>query len=99
MSNTIKIISTNIACIASERIGIMAYDKDGREYLLMNQDGGCVTFPRHTDACRFAKKVADKGEINLDLWSCRTPYGSSAWWIDGMEERQIEDERFGYFLI
>ena len=36
------------------------------------------------------------GSIDPDLWNCYTPYGTNAWLLDGHEERQIEDERFGY---
>ena len=43
-----------------------------------------------------ADKVNAKGEINADLWICYVPYGSVAWEIEGHEQRQIEDERFGY---
>jgi hypothetical protein len=47
-------------------------------------------------AIDLAKKVNERGIINADLWACHVPYGSDAWLLDGYEERQIEDERFGY---
>jgi len=41
-------------------------------------------------------KVKARGSVDVNLWICHAPYGTDAWLLDGNEERQIEDERFGY---
>ena len=69
---------------------VMALDADGRQYYLQDI---AVAFDR---ADRLADKVKERAFINLDLWFCHVPYGTTAWLLDGMEQRQIEDERFGY---
>jgi len=89
----IEITHTDIACISDDQVGIMAYDAQGREYVLLDSNGAFVTFNRATTARRFESTVAAKGKINADLWACRVPYGTEAWLIDGEEQRQIEDER------
>jgi len=70
---------------------VMATDAAGRQYYLQD-----APLP-YTKADRLTKRVEQRGAINPDLWVCHIPYGSQAWLIDGMEQRQIEDERFGYF--
>ena len=92
----IAITNTDISSIANDAICIMAYDAQGREYTLLTPEGVIRTFSRATEARRFEAKVAAKGEINANLWSCRAPYGTEAWLIDGEEQRQIEDERWGW---
>lgn len=69
---------------------LMTTDGAGREYYLRD-----AVLP-YAKACMLEKKVNQRGTINPDLWDCHTPYGTRAWLIDGMEQRQIEDERFGY---
>lgn len=69
---------------------ILANDKDGRQYYLTDD-----ALPFHR-AMNLLKRVKLAGEINANLWDCHVPYGTAAWLLDGMEERQIEDERFGY---
>lgn len=69
---------------------VIAYDKDGRRFDLI---GAAFSYDR---AEKLAAKVKDRGSIDPNLWNCYAPYGTDAWMLDGMEERQIEDERFGY---
>ena len=69
---------------------ILANDKDGRRYYLAD-----VELPLGR-AMHLLERVKLAGKINIDLWHCEVPYGTAAWLLDGMEERQIEDERFGY---
>lgn len=69
---------------------ITANDMQGRQYLLR---GVALPFLR---AQTLIAKIARAGEINVELWDCRTPYGTEAWLLDGCEEREMEDERFGY---
>jgi hypothetical protein len=75
---------------------IMAWDAQGREYILLSADSGFVTFQSPLDARRLVEKIKAKGLIDPAYWTCRAPYGSLAWDIDGEEERQIEDERNGW---
>jgi hypothetical protein len=65
-------------------------DAQGREYYLADATLELI------NARALAAKVNAKGQINVDLWLCHVPYGTSAWLLDGCEQRQIEDERFGY---
>lgn len=69
---------------------ITCSDSVGRQYYLKD-----ATMSRFM-ARALAAKVDAKGEINMDLWICHVPYGSVAWELEGHEQRQIEDERFGY---
>jgi hypothetical protein len=69
---------------------IACSDAQGRQYWLAD-----ATLPL-INARALAAKVNAKGEINADLWLCHVPYGTDAWLLDGHEDRQIEDERFGY---
>jgi hypothetical protein len=69
---------------------ILAGDQDGRQYYLAE-----VALP-YRRAVDLLGRVKQAREININLWHCHVPYGTAAWLIDGMEERQIEDERFGY---
>lgn len=95
MTHFINIIRTDISDIGDGTDCIMAYDSEGREYTLLTPDGDIRTFAYARDARRLEAKVAAKGQINADLWACRAPYGTLAWLIDGEEQRQIEDERWG----
>ena len=74
---------------------VQAWDAKGREYTL-----GDATYPIRPlpfeRAAAVVKRVKLAGKINPDLWSMRAPYGTDAWLEDGMEDRQIEDEKFGY---
>ena len=65
-------------------------DAEGRQYYRTD-----LKLALHV-ANDLAKKVNERGTINADLWACHVPYGSEAWEIEGCEQRQIEDERFGY---
>ena len=69
---------------------VIAYDKDGRQFDLI---GAAFSYIR---AEKLAAKVKERGSIDPDLWSYYAPYGTNAWLLDGHEERQLEDERFGY---
>lgn len=76
---------------------IIATDKQGREYVLSDGDGYVRAMPYvKADMVLHAIKAAGN-IINPDHWGVRAPYGTEAWLIDGEEDRQIEDERFGYF--
>lgn len=68
---------------------VMATDAAGREYYFEPMP--------YRKAVTLAERVEKRGAINPDLWDCHIPYGTLAWLTDGMEQRQIEDERFGYF--
>jgi wobble nucleotide-excising tRNase len=92
----IKITHTDISSLEADAYVIMAYDAQGREYTLLTPEGDFCTFDRATTARRFEAKVAAKGAINADLWTCRAPYGTEAWLADGMELRAIEDEQAGW---
>jgi len=77
--------------------GIMAHDSDGREYVLLDSDGDYRVMS-YVKADMVVDRIKAAGHmISLEHWSVRTPYGTQAWLIDGMEQRQIEDERFGYY--
>ena len=69
---------------------VIAYDKDGRQFDLID---AAFSYIR---AEKLAAKVKERGSIDPNLWNCYTPYGTNAWLLDGNEERQLEDERFGY---
>jgi len=69
---------------------IQAHDAEGREYYLAN-----VALPLWSAESLLAK-VKARGSVDVNLWLCHAPYGTDAWLLDGNEERQIEDERFGY---
>ena len=75
---------------------VMAKDAQGREYILSDGEG----FPRVMSYCiadGLVSEIKARGyTINPDYWGVRTPYGTEAWLLDGMEERTIEDERFGF---
>lgn len=73
---------------------VQAWDAEGREYTLMHGDTGIACFT-HGGALKMALKVQQAGSIDPDFWSCRIPYGSVAWLLDGMEEQIIEDEKAG----
>lgn len=100
MTNYIKISDTDIGFVEEreEIVGftIYAYDAQGREYILLKEDGTFRTFPDALIARRQEARVKSLGVIDADLWTCRAPYGTEAWLIDGEEERQIEDERMGW---
>jgi hypothetical protein len=77
--------------------GIMANDRDGREYVLLDSDGGHRVMS-YVCADKVVGKIKAAGHVvSVEHWDVRAPYGTQAWLIDGMEQRQIEDERFGYY--
>lgn len=99
MTTRIKIAAADVTFF-EDRDGqslwlVQASDADGREYTLGDEKFPLRPLPLHV-AQRVAEKVKAAGDIDENLWSCRVPYGTNAWLIDGMEERQIADERFGY---
>ncbi len=68
---------------------IVASDKEGREYTLdkvLTAEQAAKTYV----AISLAEYKIDAGH-----WNMRIPYGTDAWLNDGMEERQIEDEKMG----
>lgn len=76
---------------------ITANDAQGREYVLLGDDG-LHRVMSYTKADMVVDKIkAAKNLINLEHWDVRAPYGTDAWMLDGMELRQIEDERWGSF--
>lgn len=72
---------------------VTARDADGREYLLLDENGTVRKMSFHTADC-VCERVKAAGQIDVNFLSCRTPYGTTAWLIDGMEQRQIEDEKY-----
>jgi len=74
----------------AENFGVTARDGQGRVFYLI---GVALPLQRAID---LSDRVRERGEIDLNLWHVHIPYGTEAWLIDGMEQRQIEDERFGY---
>ena len=82
---------------ANNGFGIMANDRDGREYVLLDSDGGYRVMS-YVCADKVVAKIKAAGcVVSVEHWDVRAPYGTQAWLIDGMEQRQIEDERFGYY--
>lgn len=78
------------AYLADGKWTVTCADAQGRQYYLINAGlSKCI-------AEGLAVKVNARGAINADLWNCYVPYGTDAWLLDGCEERQIEDERFGF---
>lgn len=96
MDNLTKIKTASVASYGDGLWAIEAHDAAGREYTLLDQDGFVRTIP-YDRAVEVANAVKAKGTIDGNLWSYRIPYGTAAWLSEGMEERQIEDERFGYY--
>lgn len=76
---------------------VIGHDAAGREYTLLDEAGDYRMMSYVAADMVIDRIKAAGGIISLEHWSCRAPYGTNAWLIDGMEERQIEDERFGYF--
>ena len=76
--------------------GIMANDRFGYEYVLIDSDGDYRTMS-YVKADMIVDKIKAAGNmVSPEHWSVRAPYGTEAWLMDGMEDRQLEDERFGY---
>lgn len=63
---------------------ILAHDRDGREF--MRPHGGDFDIA----ALRESMEV----DVSQPEWLVRAPYGTNAWFLDGEEDRLIEDERF-----
>ena len=76
--------------------GITANDRYGREYSLLDGDNGYRVMSYVKSEMVIDKIKAAGSMISMDHWAVHIPYGTEAWLMDGMEERQIEDERFGY---
>ena len=94
----IKILNPRIEFFSDYNgFSIMARDAQGYEYVLSDGDGFVRTMS-YTKADMVLDAIKKAGNmINPDHWGVRAPYGTEAWLLDGMEDRQIEDERFGYF--
>ena len=88
MTNRIQVTDADVMPLDGECF-VQAYDADGREYTLLRPltPGAALAL---------AGKVRAAGSIDPALWDCRAPYGTAAWLADGMEERTIEDERYGF---
>jgi len=85
-----------VDCVPHSGFGIMANDQDGREYVLLDSAGDHRVMS-YVKADMVVDKIKAAGHmVCLEHWDVRAPYGTQAWLIDGMEQRQIEDERFGY---
>ena len=67
---------------------IVGHDAEGREWTLMKP----LTAAEAAERYCVLTEASWQFEATED-WADRAPYGSSAWLNDGMEERQIEDER------
>lgn len=77
--------------------GIMASDRFGYEYVLADSHGDFRVMS-YVKADMIIDKIKAAGNmVSPDHWLVRAPYGTEAWLMDGMEDRQIEDERFGYW--
>jgi len=65
-------------------------DKEGREYWreVHTEDWEAMD--------RLAVKVNQHGKIDSQYWSCRTPYGTLAWELDGCEYDVMLWERQNY---
>jgi hypothetical protein len=71
-------------------------DKYGYEYTICDEYHAFRALPFRA-ALKLVEAIKAAGcVINENHWLCRAPYGTEAWLMDGMEERDIEDERFGY---
>lgn len=83
----------NAHCFFDQEIGgwtVSCDDAEGRQYYRTDLKlSMCI-------ASGLARKINERGTINADLWQCHVPYGSVAWELEGHEQRQIEDERYGY---
>ena len=93
---TMTLTNAYAAFFEDDRWVVQGADADGREYTLLDADNGIRLLAGH-EAQAVVVKIKQAGlRINSIFWSVRAPYGTRAWLIDGMEERQIEDECFGY---
>lgn len=70
---------------------VMGYDGAGREYCHVRMD-----LTRHQAYRLVNNLTAAGGKVDIQHWHVRTPYGTQAWLEDGCEQREIEDERFGW---
>lgn len=95
MTNRIKIVNPRVSSFSNNNWVVMCNDQDGREYTLSDEDGTFKLLPFHV-AVSLVKKIAAAGRIDPNLWIGRAPYGTAAWHLDGMEERELEDERMGW---
>ena len=75
---------------------VMANDDDGREYTLLDENNH-YRMMSYVKADMVIDRIKAAGNmVNLEHWSCRAPYGTNAWLIDGEELRLMEDEYYGY---
>ena len=88
----ITITSANVTSFEDGLWLVQAHDADGREYTLGDEKYPLLPL-EFSAASRVSDRVKEAGDIDPALWGCRAPYGTNAWIIDGMEEREIEDER------
>ena len=89
----IALANVSAAFFEEDNWVVMGHDADGREYVLNDETNGLRLMPCYQAQAVVAKIGAAGKIINPMLWSCRAPYGTRAWLLDGMEERMIEDER------
>lgn len=73
--------------INNETWDVTCTDPEGREYWrdLHSNDWEAMS--------SLADKVNQRGEIDIEYWSCRTPYGTLAWELDGCEYDLMRWER------
>lgn len=75
---------------------VIANDDEGREYTLLDENNH-YRMMSYVKADMVIDRIKAAGYmVNPKHWSCRAPYGTNAWLIDGEELRQIEDERYGF---
>ena len=86
MENRVEIVNVLVSKFEDEFL-ILAYDAEGREYT-----HAFVCGDTREQVRPFAARVLARGNIDLRYWGCRTPYGSAAWDVDGMEATLMDDE-------
>lgn len=94
--NNITLTHARAAFFEDDHWVVTGSDADGREYTLLDESNGIRLLAHHEAQLVVAKIDRARKRINAMFWSVRAPYGTNAWLIDGMEERQIEDERMGW---
>lgn len=90
----VKLKSVNIEPEA-EGFVVSGSDQDGRKYWLA--EGGSLLVLGYAEAAEIVRDIKDWGFLIDDAeWLVHAPYGTEAWLLDGQEQRQIEDEAFGF---
>lgn len=71
--------SARFARTFDDKWDVTCTDKEGREYWReIHSENLEAMYDLST-------KVNQRGKIDINYWSCRTPYGSLAWELDGCE--------------